>query len=84
MRYLFTHLDNAWALTVVHLRLSLIPIVLVPATCPRTLVAPLKIAVQTNTTTTTVRNLFRSMTGSLLCGPCDCGGIVSDFHHRSG
>ena len=28
MRYLFTHLDDAWALTVIHLRLSLIPIVL--------------------------------------------------------
>jgi osmoprotectant transport system permease protein len=28
VRYLFTHLDNAWALTVIHLRLSLIPIVL--------------------------------------------------------
>ncbi len=28
MRYLLTHLDDAWALTVVHLRLSLIPIVL--------------------------------------------------------
>ncbi len=28
MRYLLTHLDTAWALTVVHLRLSLIPIVL--------------------------------------------------------
>ena len=28
MRYLFTHLDDAWALTLIHLRLSLIPIVL--------------------------------------------------------
>ncbi|MGK2880315.1 MAG: ABC transporter permease [Mycobacterium sp.] len=28
MNYLLTHLDNAWALTVIHLRLSLIPIVL--------------------------------------------------------
>ena len=28
MRYLLTHLDDAWALTVIHLRLSLIPIVL--------------------------------------------------------
>ncbi len=28
MRYLFTHLDNAWALTIIHLRLSLIPVVL--------------------------------------------------------
>ena len=28
MRYLFTHLDDLWALTVIHLRLSLIPIVL--------------------------------------------------------
>src|SRR6201991_3280884 len=28
MRYLFTHLDALWALTVIHLRLSLIPIVL--------------------------------------------------------
>jgi osmoprotectant transport system permease protein len=28
VRYLFTHLDDAWALTVIHLRLSLIPIVL--------------------------------------------------------
>jgi osmoprotectant transport system permease protein len=26
VRYLFTHLDDAWALTVIHLRLSLIPI----------------------------------------------------------
>ncbi len=28
MRYLFTHLDDAWALTVIHLQLSLIPILL--------------------------------------------------------
>lgn len=28
MRYLLTHLDDAWALTVIHLRLSLIPMVL--------------------------------------------------------
>ena len=28
MRYLFTHLDDLWTLTVIHLRLSLIPIVL--------------------------------------------------------
>ena len=28
MRYLFTHLDNAWALTIVHLRLSMIPVLL--------------------------------------------------------
>jgi osmoprotectant transport system permease protein len=28
MRYLLTHLDTLWALTIVHLRLSLIPIVL--------------------------------------------------------
>src|SRR3954471_4309636 len=28
MRYLFTHLDDLWILTVIHLRLSLIPIVL--------------------------------------------------------
>ena len=28
MRYLFTHLDDLWALTLIHLRLSLIPIVL--------------------------------------------------------
>jgi osmoprotectant transport system permease protein len=28
VRYLLTHLDDAWALTVIHLRLSLIPIVL--------------------------------------------------------
>lgn len=28
MNYLFTHLDNAWALTIIHLRLSLVPIVL--------------------------------------------------------
>ena len=27
MRYLLTHLDTAWALTVIHLRLSLIPVV---------------------------------------------------------
>ena len=28
MRYLFTHLDDLWTLTVIHLRLSLIPIVI--------------------------------------------------------
>jgi osmoprotectant transport system permease protein len=28
MRYLFTHLDDLWVLTLIHLRLSLIPIVL--------------------------------------------------------
>ena len=28
MRYLFTHLDDLWALTLIHLRLSLIPILL--------------------------------------------------------
>ena len=28
MRYLFTHLDTAWALTVIHLRLSLVPVVI--------------------------------------------------------
>lgn len=28
MNYLLTHLDKAWALTVIHLRLSLIPVVL--------------------------------------------------------
>ena len=28
MRYLVTHLDKAWMLTVIHLRLSLIPVVL--------------------------------------------------------
>ncbi len=28
MRYLLTHLDDAWALTVIHLRLSLIPVVI--------------------------------------------------------
>jgi osmoprotectant transport system permease protein len=28
MRYLFTHLDGAWTLTVIHLRLSLIPVLL--------------------------------------------------------
>src|SRR5215208_7794963 len=28
MRYLFTHLDDLWTLTVIHLRLSLVPIVL--------------------------------------------------------
>ena len=28
MRYLLTHLDSAWALTLVHLRLSLVPILL--------------------------------------------------------
>jgi osmoprotectant transport system permease protein len=28
MRYLFTHLDDAWALTIIHLRLSLIPVLL--------------------------------------------------------
>ncbi|MFZ1176990.1 MAG: ABC transporter permease [Mycobacterium sp.] len=28
MRYLLTHLDDAWALTVVHLRLSLVPVLI--------------------------------------------------------
>jgi osmoprotectant transport system permease protein len=28
VRYLLTHLDDAWALTIIHLRLSLIPVVL--------------------------------------------------------
>ena len=28
MRYLLTHLDDAWALTMIHLRLSLIPVVI--------------------------------------------------------
>jgi osmoprotectant transport system permease protein len=28
MGYLFTHLDNAWALTIIHLRLSMIPMLL--------------------------------------------------------
>src|SRR5246127_5314394 len=28
MRYLFTHLDDAWALTIIHLRLALIPMLL--------------------------------------------------------
>jgi osmoprotectant transport system permease protein len=28
MQYLFTHLDNAWALTIVHLRLSMVPMLL--------------------------------------------------------
>ena len=28
MRYLLNHLDDLWALTIVHLRLSLVPIVL--------------------------------------------------------
>jgi osmoprotectant transport system permease protein len=28
MRYLFTHLDTAWALTIIHLRLSLIPVLI--------------------------------------------------------
>src|SRR3954470_9604769 len=28
MRYLFTHLDDLWALTLIHLRLSLVPVVL--------------------------------------------------------
>ena len=28
MRYLFTHLDDAWALTIIHLRLSLVPMVI--------------------------------------------------------
>lgn len=28
MRYLLTHLDDAWALTIIHLRLSLIPVLL--------------------------------------------------------
>jgi osmoprotectant transport system permease protein len=28
MRYLFTHLDDAWALTIIHMRLSLIPVLL--------------------------------------------------------
>jgi osmoprotectant transport system permease protein len=28
MGYLFTHLDNAWALTIIHLRLSMVPMLL--------------------------------------------------------
>jgi osmoprotectant transport system permease protein len=28
MHYLFTHLDDAWALTVIHLRLSLVPVLI--------------------------------------------------------
>jgi osmoprotectant transport system permease protein len=28
VNYLFTHLDNAWALTLIHLRLSLVPLVI--------------------------------------------------------
>jgi osmoprotectant transport system permease protein len=28
MRYLFSHLDDAWALTIIHLRLSMIPVLL--------------------------------------------------------
>src|SRR6201993_4629345 len=28
MRYLFTHLDDAWTLTIIHLRLALIPMLL--------------------------------------------------------
>ena len=28
MRYLLNHLDTAWALTQIHLRLSLIPVIL--------------------------------------------------------
>lgn len=28
MNYLFTHLDDLWTLTVIHLRLSLVPILL--------------------------------------------------------
>ncbi|MBV9512655.1 MAG: ABC transporter permease [Mycobacteriaceae bacterium] len=28
MRYLFTHLDDAWALTIIHVRLALIPVLL--------------------------------------------------------
>ena len=28
MRYLFTHLDGAWTLTLIHLRLSLIPVLI--------------------------------------------------------
>ena len=28
MRYLLTHLDTAWALTLIHLRLALVPLLL--------------------------------------------------------
>src|ERR1700733_8769447 len=28
MQYLFTHLDNAWSLTIIHLRLSMVPMLL--------------------------------------------------------
>ena len=28
MHYLLTHLDTAWALTVIHLRLSLVPVLI--------------------------------------------------------
>jgi len=41
MHYLFTHLDDAWALTVVHLRLALVPVLIGLA-----IAIPLGIAVQ--------------------------------------
>jgi osmoprotectant transport system permease protein len=41
MRYLLTHLDDAWALTVVHLRLSLLPVLIGLA-----IALPLGVAVQ--------------------------------------
>ncbi|MCV7088499.1 ABC transporter permease [Mycobacterium interjectum] len=41
MHYLFTHLDDAWALTLVHLRLSLVPVLIGLA-----IAVPLGVAVQ--------------------------------------
>lgn len=41
MHYLFTHLDDAWALTVVHLRLSLVPVLIGLA-----IAVPLGVAIQ--------------------------------------
>ncbi|MBS1692600.1 MAG: ABC transporter permease [Actinobacteria bacterium] len=49
MRYLLTHLDDAWALTLIHLRLSLIPVLL-----GLVIAVPLGALVQR---TTTVRRL---------------------------
>jgi len=57
MRYLLTHLDDAWALTLIHLRLSLIPVLL-----GLLIAVPLGAMVQR---TTTVRRLT-TVTASII------------------
>ncbi len=57
MRYLLTHLDSAWALTLVHLRLSLVPLVL-----GLLIAVPLGAAVQR----TTVLRRLTTVTASII------------------